>query len=318
MEPRTEPGTKQPTSPKERWYLRVQGRTLGPLEGEEIRFGLESGEFLPGDKIASSRNPSWLLVGEHPLFGRFSNDQQVSRSKILVPPPSPHLLRNRAPTPPSVAVPAQIPVPPPEVAAPAAMPTPEPLVVPPAVEAPPAASAVKARAPRKKTAKPKKTEAAPLPAPAQALAAEDKAADELDRFLQSLKKPATPEPSPSALVVADAIPARPAYEPIFIREPEPTRASAPLKKKQTERVIQIELKLPERPLHWLLVLAALVVAAALLTDAPAKIRSLWSDENKTRDLKDFRLSDPSSPTNTPFEASDPVPPLKAPTRPQRE
>jgi hypothetical protein len=73
-------------------------------------------------------------------------------------------------------------------------------------------------------------------------------------------------------------------------------------------VLKIELKLPDQPRYYVMLFLAIVLGLAA---------SHWM-ENKTRDLKDSRLPDPSSPTAAPIEAGDPIPLLKAPTRPQRE
>jgi len=126
---------------------------------------------------------------------------------------------------------------------------------------------------------------------------------EIKSYLSSLKKIETPEVVPAAVQVA--IPRRPEYEPIFIAPAEPLKSSP---KKAASRVIQIELRLPDRPWKWVVVLTAIAIAAVFYLEIGMK----------TRDLKDSRLPDPSSPMNTPFETGDPIPPLKAPTRPKRE
>ncbi len=325
-----EPKPNQPLNPdahaqapaRDRWYLRAQGRTLGPLEAEEVKIGLETGEFLPGDKIANSRNPSWQLMSEHPVFQRFISSEEIPRSKMLVTPPPPQLLRVK-PQPAPAAMPAAIPVPPPV----------------PVFTAPPQISIpveVRATPPKKKKpTKPKRLsgialelissvpptvlrelpDAPAAPIDPETNAALDQATKELERFLKTLKKTEAPL---EAIVAPAPIPLRPSYEPIFIGKPEPVVEP---KKKPEGRVIQIELKLPEKPWQWLVVIAALALAALLIFGGIGKSEKQFGfgpEENKTRDLKDSRLPDPSSPTSTPLEAGDPVPPLKAPTRPQRE
>ncbi len=353
-----EPRADKKNSPAERWYLRVQGRTIGPLAQEEIRFGLETGEFLPADRVASSRHPAWSALAEHEQFRGFARKENALRSDLLVAPPPPQLLRARAqPVPPPI--PEVIPKSPaPKALAPlqkefaaipqkfrnaeklpegkvlylrnlpdAPKPVPAPQPVPELIAKPISivtAASVPALAP---------SPIEEVTEDAETNLSLDAATKELERFLSSLKKsPVLPKepiaaparksemPSIEKPVFTAPIPARPSYEPVFFGA---TAAPAVEKKKTEGRVLRIELKLPETLRQWLLLLAAIALAAAayLYAGSGKKSSPELDDafgEIKTRDLKDSRLSDPSSPTNRPLEAGDPVPPLKAPTRPQRE
>jgi hypothetical protein len=305
---------------RERWYLRVQGRTLGPLEAQEVKFGLETGEFLSTDKIASSRNPQWILVSEHPSFAAFSAEEEGQRSRMLVTPPPPQLLRIKPQVAPRAPLPETIPA--------------APMPATPAVVAPPPiperfrdAQSIPHVAPKNlrdlPDAQPRKI------ADAETASSLDEATKELERFLKTLRKqPETPRepvaspsgkseaarPSPSVII---PIPERPSYEPIFIPTPEPARKSR--EKPFSNRTIRIELSLPARPWRLIAWLSAMAIVLFLVFSYGINQWSVFGlGENKTRDLKDSRLPDPSSPTNVPSEAGDPVPPLKAPTRPQRE
>jgi hypothetical protein len=77
---------------------------------------------------------------------------------------------------------------------------------------------------------------------------------------------------------------------------------------ETSKAIHIQLTLSKT---WLAIFSLLffgLVAGGLL----------YFQAQKTRDLKDLHLSDPSSPTIQPSTPDDPIPALKAPTRPKRE
>lgn len=359
-------GAKAP----DRWYLHVQGRTVGPLAGEEVAFGLKTGEFLPSDKIANSRHPIWRRVAEHPVFGKLAAAGAVPRSKLLQAPPPPRLLRVKPMVPTIIPefVPARPAVENPVEAAEAHSISP----AAPAVEAAPAPLPEKAP----EIALPKETSLSPSFAQVKVAALEpdledpetnaalEAATRELERVLSSLRKPEPlPEMNSPRTEKAElkGIPSRPEVQPIFLAEPAarkvlPESHVVPAAK----GVIRIELKLPESPRRWLLLLALLMGAAwyfglfskkaatpsaspapSIADPAPAASPSpaveaepvLRPGEQvitgeasaarplkakKTRDLKEFPLSDPSSPTNTPSDTGDPVPRLKAPVRPQRD
>lgn len=321
----------------ERWYLHVQGRTVGPLAGEEVSFGLKTGEFLPADKIANARHPIWRRISEHPVFGKQVASDAVPRSEQLQAPPPPRLLRVKPVTPPP-KVPDFVPSRPPAEAAPE--PEQRPMAAPEPESKIQAEPAAEQKAETVAQPEPKQAVTAPAGASAFSSSPDDYADDpetnasleaatrELERVLSSLREPVpsprTPGKASGKKELSAAIPARPEVQPVFLAEPAPRRASPRHPEKaagsQERRVIQIELKFPERPIRWL-ALAALVFGIAYYAGIFARKDSAPSaglSENKTRDLKEFPLPDPSSPTNTPSEAGDPVPPLKAPTRPQRD
>jgi hypothetical protein len=260
-----------------KWFLHVQGHTVGPLATEEVLLGLQNGEFSSQDKICSPADPAWQNLAEHPRFADHGSLFSVS-SNDLVAPPSPRILRMRKQA---------------------------------AVEIPPA---------------PAIPEILPEPVIAAAIADEPKIlpSPPLEPVAEEMPMPvaAQKERSEPASPASSLIPPRPDFQPVFLAEPP--RREEILKKKKfptlqakpenearaPTRVIKIELKLPERPLRILVLLCMLMALAVVAGN--------WVTANKTRDLKDSRLPDPSSPTVTPLETGDPIPPLKAPTRPQRE
>ncbi len=200
--------------PSERWFLRVQGVTLGPFALEDVRAGIQSGEFEAADKICSSGEPGWKTLAEHPRFALPSAPALSLKSGNIPSPPPPRVLRVKAPPTPAVAPePAAA-----EVAAPISEPPPAPAVV----EAPPEAPAAPAA-----MAHATIISAEPIPAP--------------------VAEPAMPLATPSETISpSSAIPSRPDYTPIFIAAPDSWKETK--KNSAKDRTIKIELKLPEKPL----------------------------------------------------------------------
>jgi hypothetical protein len=88
-------------------------------------------------------------------------------------------------------------------------------------------------------------------------------------------------------------------------EPKISTISSPPLKREVE--IKLTLSKP-----WLAAMGfvVIIIIGAIL---------FWNlEENKKRDLKNFHPSDPSSPTIQPSKQDDPIPELKAPTRPKRD
>jgi hypothetical protein len=310
----------EPTQRREepKWFVRAQGATtLGPFGEREILAGLRAGDFLASDSVHGSREPGWTPLLEHPRFAaHFSARPTAAELRRL---PSPRILRRREPVPVIAAAPASAPAPTPE---------PQPLPAAAAVsateaEARPAPEALPEalpELPEVEAAFPSESEPEPEPEEADDLAALSHALERAveQEEIRAAAAPVAEEPLAPAVANVplasaagpappEAIPARPELQ-VFLADPSPR---VPREKSRREkRVIQIELKLPERPLRAALVflLLALVAGGA----------GFWMSAKKTRDQKGFRLSDPSSPTTLPQETGDPIPPLKAPTRPRRE
>lgn len=298
--------------PSPRWFLRSLGGTLGPLADQDILEGLRVGDFLGSDRVFSARDAAWTTLREHPHFASLHFWSELPpASDQLSRVPSPRTLRARASAGLALAPPLPVATEEPKPAAPAE----EPALVAPPVEAaveealfPPLPACIPG-AVETETALSEATVPPLLPEENDDLEA---AARELEIALENLPEPAEPPPAaapPMAPVVNEAadaagIPNRPDWKPVFLADPT-TPWEAP-KDNTAARGIQIRL---ERPL--LAAAGALVVLAVLVI-------GVWWAANKTRDLKDSRLPDPSSPTTVPYDAGDPVPPLKAPTRPQRE
>jgi hypothetical protein len=348
---------------EERWFIRTQGHTLGPIASAEVENRLLSGELLPGDKICAPTNGIWLAISDHHLFSSLCT--KLKPESQLELPPSPSILwkkKRQAYAPPKAPelpketspAPAAAKAAPPDPVAPALV-TKEPAALPDeklaaeklfaekilAEKIAPAISAAEIipaanRIPEAPSLPRKSYSQDSFPDPrAVALslkaALRDWAAEE-ERSQSQRKNPAyelPPSPPPSIVrPTADSWresssryyeePApRPAPQAQLNPQPKPPKAqkAIPEEKNDEFRVIRIELKIPGlrgfgwmRGLAWAIALG-LVAAAGWLH---------FNGSNKTRDLKGFRLSDPSSPTTEPSTESDPIPPLKAPTRPQRE
>jgi hypothetical protein len=284
-----------------RWFIHGQGHTIGPLAEQDILVGYKKGEYLPSDRVFSAQDGKWVELQCHAIFSAskpFSSPRRAADFERL---PSPRTLRAK-----EVAAPISLPIPTApvvEAEAPAFAP-PEPEIV--AILEEP-----------KEVAAP----APPALEPVQVSKVEDdpeddliQAALELERALDRVTVE-TPSPQPS---VAPLVNHRLDFQPVVIPEPVFVASNFPESKQRAPKIIQFQFKLPERParffVFWLLILGT---AWGALTLFP-KNHVLESGEDKTRGLNDFRLSDPSSPTSSPQEADDPIPPLKAPARPQRD
>lgn len=156
---------------------------------------------------------------------------------------------------------------------------------------------------------------APLPVAAAAPAPEIKAPNqelmkETLSLLETLRdwsqKEQASAPS-SKFQLDDFIPAKP-----LMPEPSPTvwippqTSSAP---KKAREKIELHLTLSKK------FVAVFALVALLSLSAIAML--VWNGE-KMRGLESFRLPDPSSPTIQPSTKNDPIPSLKAPTRPKRD
>jgi hypothetical protein len=332
-----------------RWFLHAQGHTLGPYDDLQVIQGLKEGEILPSDKIYSAKDKSWTILASHPYFKSRPDLLAFRRADQIPSPPSPRSLRAKAavvppPIPPLPRKPIREPVR--ELASlpasePALLPVPPPAKVgraPKAPRVPKLAAEILSPMPEPKPATPSVTLATdlaqpPLPEEKGLLEPVPIGPGELFRVEPLTPWPMAPEEifeeenledmahaleraleEPPVVSVAPAmaaqIPPRPEINPVFLAEPG-SWARPPKSVHEMPRVIQIHLKIPERAKAKL---AAFVLVALLAAGAGY----LLSDKNKTRDQKDFRLSDPPSPIAVPLEAVDPNPPLMAPTRPQRE
>ncbi len=336
--------------PKEdRWFVRFRGHTLGPLTNEQIKISLRQKELGPEDKLASAKNPAWRSLREVPEFHSF---WETITPALLKPLPPPQFLwrKKRAPLPPAPQAPipektlaptATVAVNPAEVKQKAA-----PL-------APARTSVGKAKKPKAKT-KPKRAIAAPSPSPSRAakatpapvaalkkitiarrvplagkfpslapspaaapetLPAPEKLAAETLSLLETLRDwsqkeaalhaAVAPARAPLKTQLDSSIPPKPAMP-----EPAPTvwappQTSSALKLKSEK--IELHLTLSRKFLAAFALVAILAVTAIALS---------LTDAIKMRGLEGFRPLSPSSPELSP--KNDPIPSLKAPTRPKRE
>jgi hypothetical protein len=340
---------------EERWFVRARGRTLGPLSARELASSVDRGLFFPMDKVCGSGDKEWTQLGDLPRF-RVLFTPQTSREEILtLAPPSPLSLRKRK-MPPLPLLPAVPEAPAAEeevvVAAPAPLVTKEMVSAEPptaeeipeileaieeAVIVVPAAPSFFARLKPPLAAKVKKfEEPTPVPArgdqlgpspdevPALIELPKLEAWEELEQpiFLSQPSRQVDlesrwfgtpvmvkeePAEAPEENVPDQPLPARPLFASL------PRMGGAQIleaEAKPRDHAIRIELRLPKRNIFIMLMLVAGFAAAG--------IGGYWISQNKTRDLKDFRLPDPSSPTAVLSTEGDPIPPLKAPTRPQRD
>lgn len=90
-------------------------------------------------------------------------------------------------------------------------------------------------------------------------------------------------------------------------KPSATAAAPITNSNEAEKILELRIPITRQSLF--VVFAFIIAVAAYFT---------FSALQKTRDLKDSHLSDPPSPTIEPSEENDPILPLKAPTRPQRD
>ncbi|MGZ3695049.1 MAG: DUF4339 domain-containing protein [Bdellovibrionota bacterium] len=316
---------KEPT-----WFVRIQGHTLGPLSSEELKAGLREGNVNLADKIIRSGENAWQSVGDHQELAAYW--QNVRRPTPSFDIPSLNVLWKK-PKPPIPVAPARPPAPAmPEAPLAPAMPA----IPDPAFAKPLENVSEKPKAPQKmKAARVKKAalvlvEPTPVVVPVQpAPAAPAPKAEE---------SPALEAPAPRAQTIEfRPAPEKSAVEKEIIQILE-TKKLEEEKAKAAIAVFPERPEVPEifsdfdkarepkkskrdliRKAEWKRILANknLRIAAALaLLIAVAGI-AYWAGQ-KTRDLKELPLSDPSSPTTQPSTASDPIQPLRAPTRPQRD
>jgi hypothetical protein len=293
----------------DRWFVRSQEHTLGPLTAAEIASRMKAGEILPSDKVYGAQEGSWKALSSHPLFAVSSSANQPKSSTLVVPPP-PNVLWKKKRDP--YSPPAAPPLPKEEtVSTPAA--TPPPTEAKAAPTPAPAAQEKLQRAYAKESFPDPGEVSRALKAALQEWALEEELIERHRKPAYEL--PVAPRPQFSAATLPASEPKPRHMETVILPEPKARQknAEAPPKAAAPDRVIRIELKFPSltglswvRAICWLATLAVMGFA------------TYFALQDKTRDLKGFRLSDPSSPTTVPSPASDPIPPLKAPTRPQRE
>lgn len=155
---------------------------------------------------------------------------------------------------------------------------------------------------------------APSPAPA---AASPKLAEETLSLLEALRdwnrkekeNSAQTAPAPESPPRTAAQPAVPeTAAPVSLTRPDPAEAvPAPAGKSGIE--LRLNLVISKQFIFIFTLVAALAAAAAIYT---------FSEAKKMRGPVDSRLPDPSSPTIEPSSENDPIPQLKAPTRPRRD
>lgn len=337
------------------WFVRLQGHTLGPLSTDELRKSVREGEISPEDKLNRTGELTWRRLADYPdLYAYWESIRRPTFAPNL---PSPQLLwkKSRGPLPAPAPVeikpdstatlsakpeiPAAIPAAPTEIptvtevhAAPIAKPKKTP----------------KKAAPKKKAVK--KAKAAPVivqeTAPTEAEAAAEAVILEAVAAAKSKSKPvsslstetATEKPIEIELPVMESEPVAQAkpiavdslvqlLDPAALKiSPEsffPSRPEVP----NVEPIVRPAHRSSQRTAtRWLadvqpqaedrrrkiLRIAALVALVLVVAGV-----AYWAGQ-KTRDLKELPLSDPSSPTTQLPAASDPIQPLRAPTRPQRD
>ncbi len=268
----------------DRWFVRTEGHTFGPLPSSEVRTRLQSGEFLATDRICVGGSSAWLTLNEHPAAAHWISQSGSARDLAVLAPP--HSLREKktfqAPALPAVAE---------------TLPQPEATVV---VEAAPVVPE-----PPRKRGRPRKHPAPTHPAkkPAKLKAERPQITPPQSRsFTRAMEEWSREE----AFLRPAPPPSSPAQTPPSLQAHFPSRREASAKSRPADRALRIELVFPNfRSLLFLVGAVALLSAAFYYT-------------KKMRDPGDSRLLDPSTPSLHPASMGDPIPPLQAPTRPQRE
>jgi hypothetical protein len=369
---------------EDRWYVRFQGHTLGPLTTEQIKTSVKKKELGPDDSLAPVRDPSWRPLRAVPDFFHFWEGLSRPKPVELAPLPPPSILWKKKAEKPLASLPK---APPPKEAKLEAQPEASPAPSAPAVEIKKQkAPALKAKAKAKskpKRAKPKKKAPAPAkakekiaaqepipeavipavkvsvaeevkaPAPVSApvavssLARNEALGPEAAPAAASLAKSATLLNKEAALLLASlrdwsdseetkpSSPADPAA---------PTASAAPAEKERTEspKVFFDRPEIPLAPpaaeepanrsaekkspakaagrieLQLNLHISKPFLALALAVVALAAAALVVIETKKMRGPEDFRLPDPSGPTAEPSSGDDPIPQLRAPTRPRRD
>jgi hypothetical protein len=334
---------------EDRWYVRFRGHTLGPLTSEQVKSSVRRKELGPDDKLASTADPSWRPLRSQEEFLRCWEALTRPVPAELAPLPSPRILwqKKRAPLP---AAPVRQAASPEIAARPAAPLSPaEPVSVPKPTEkkAARAAKPKKAKkakkAPARRILKPKAPTLAAIPekppivpateplvtaqpvasvrvekptAPSAQAAPIPKLAEETLSLLEALRDWNRKEKENSQ--VLSRVEPTPPHEastreaalPLAAPRPlMPVAESPPAKEKARGIELRLNLVISKQFLFISSLIAALALAAILLA---------FTDLKKMRGPADSRLPDPSSPTVEPSPEDDPIPQLKAPTRPKRD
>jgi hypothetical protein len=326
-------------SPKEpTWFVRLQGHILGPLSTEQLKASLREGDINLSDKINRSGENSWQVVGDHEELAAYWKTHRARAPSFEIP--SPNILWKKPPPQAEeipVPIPAPIPAPPAAIklveipvvdapqpekkqkskpakkssaqkteikAEPVLAPAPEPAIISAPIPAP-FSEPIKAEEPK---FIPKKQDYRRAPAPVIEYSHPPEKSDvekEIIRILETQKL----EARKKAQEAVAAFPQRPEV-PEQSHDYNFREENAPVRKKKFESPVAMEWQKysQDKRLHIAAAIAVLLLVAGI---------AYWAGQ-KTRDLKELPLSDPSSPTTQLPAASDPIQPLKAPTRPQRD
>lgn len=340
------------TMRQDRWFVRSRGIALGPLTTKEIKERLFLGEFELQDKGTCSH--VWKPLAEYPEFHSFIEQIKTKSSDKILLPPSPNTLRQKK----SVPLPVLPDEKKANFISPTANLDIEKKIgletkVEPIKKEEPVIElkeTLKVAPPKTEVETPKKEEKQEVKFPerpdirassnisattisattisATAVASEELAVkpqanvdDILELFFtahKEEKRKAKVVETSANISMREKNPARESLPPIENKLNsllEPTHFAPPadfmVKKEDPKKSpIKIEIKLSlSKPLLYFIMFVVMIGATGAL---------VWFTQNKTRDLKSITSSDPPSPTLKPSEVSDPISPLKAPTRPKRE
>ncbi len=286
---------------EQHWFVRFRGHTLGPLTSEQVKSSVQKKELSAECKLASASNPAWRPLGSQP---EFQNLFVAPEQPLLQAPVPPQFLwkkkRSPLPTAPEPVVE--------EVKAeiieekepdPIQAPIMEVAPVEPIKKTP----KPKARPPQKKRSAKSATVSAPIPAAPTRLAPQEIEASDALSLLESLRDWSRKEQEahpPTSLRIPKEAP------PIFI--PSTPIANPPIDS-NAPKSFNVQLTVSKQFIIISSVIGFLAIAAILL---------VLIGPEKMRGLENFRLPDPSSPTAQPSTENDPIPQLKAPTRPKRD
>ncbi|NUM88188.1 MAG: hypothetical protein HUU37_03200 [Bdellovibrionales bacterium] len=88
------------TPVRQDWYVLRSGRTVGPLNAEEVIDALERREFQPGDKVSGSADRHWRAFRDDSYFRRFTQRRPRRKTKLVTPRPVAAVLKGRKTEPP--------------------------------------------------------------------------------------------------------------------------------------------------------------------------------------------------------------------------
>lgn len=267
-----------------RWFIRSHGHTLGPLTWQELEASLLSGDYGEETKVSSDHDQTWVSLFERNELKPLLLSRELQKVTLKAP-PSPSIFFSKK--------------------TPAIEPKAKPIDLEKKEETGPLLeniSSKKVDLPERPafnfSSSPGNSSDQSFHDPLLEILRDVRAADRIEANQSTQKKDEVDLSQISFLTNKE--------EKRRIENIEPPPAHN-WNTYQEPKIFELRVKISKQTL-W--ILAALLIACAAYFG--------FSSLGKMRDLKETNLSDPPSPTIQPSEESDPLPPLKAPTRPQRD